>query len=255
MSTDTTRDSSGRSARVGALVSKRPTLHLERRLEPEPKTLVVCPECSARLPRREVEEAWIEVPAGDRWLVGYRLVMKKVGPVIGEIRVFPAEQGRRTAGCWSGDAASVPAGGIPARVIRRVRLTEPIRLFEHFVKKWKESHGEEVSKRVLGRVWSRRSEAPVPKRTGRAGRSDEFYARWAAAYVERLQRGSRRPVRDLATRPPVRIAGFDSSREPEATVRAIIHEARRRKLLTDAPRGRAGGDLTKKARGLIANAR
>ncbi len=232
------------------MVSTKPTLHLVGRFEPEP--LMVCPSCEARLPGRRLDEAWIEVPAGEGWLASYRVVMREAGPVIAEIRVFPAEGDHRTPGAWSRDPVSVPADGIPARVLRRLRLTDPIGLFERFVKQWEADHGEEVTERVFGSFWFRRSGAAVPKRTGRAGRSDEFYARWAAAYVERLKRGSRHPVSDLVTRPPVKIAGFASSRAPEATVRAIIHEARRRKLLTGAPPGRAGGELTEKSTQLLA---
>ncbi len=232
-------------------MTKGPTLHLVGRFEAE--SLMVCPTCSARLPGRVVEEAWIEVPAGEGWLAAYRVVMTETGPVIGELRVLPAENAHRSPGRWSEDPSFVPAGGIPARVLRRLRLTDPIGLFERFVKKWESEHGDEVTRRVFGRLSSPPSRTPVPKRTGRAGRSDAFYARWAAAYVERLRRGSRHPVRDLAARPPVKISGFASSSDaPEATVRAIIHEARRRDLLTAAPRGRAGGELTDKAREAVA---
>ncbi|MGH2660719.1 MAG: hypothetical protein ACRDHS_13935 [Actinomycetota bacterium] len=229
---------------------RKPNLRLVQRFEPEP--LVACPSCHKRLPGHVVDEAWIEVPVGEGWLAAYRVVMKEAAPVIGEIRVFPTGVDRPTAGGWSRNATSVPAGGIPARVLRRLRLTDPIGLFERFVRKWEAEHGAEVTNRVFGRLRPRRSEAPVPKRTGRAGRSDGFYARWAAAYVERLQRGSRHPVSDLVNRPPVTIAGFASSRAPQATVRAIIHEARRRKLLTGAPPGRAGGKLTEKGTRLLA---
>ncbi|MGH2658405.1 MAG: hypothetical protein ACRDHS_01775 [Actinomycetota bacterium] len=228
---------------------KKPMLRLVQRFEPEP--LVQCSSCQGDLPGRWLDEAWIEVPVGEGWLASYRVVMKEAGPVVAEIRVFPAEADHRTAGIWSQDPASVPAEGIPARVLRRLRLTDPIGLFEEFVEQWEAEQGEEVTMRVFGRFGFRRS-AAVPKRTGRAGRSDEFYARWAAAYVERLRRGSRHPVRDLVTRPPVKIAGFASSPAPEATVRAFIHEARRRKLLTSAPSGRAGGELTEKSTRLLA---
>ena len=225
-------------------------LRLVQRFEPEP--VVACPSCQEPLPGRWLDEAWIEVPAGEGWLASYRVVMKEAGPVVAEIRVFPAGADRRTPGSWSRDPVSVPAGGIPARVLRRLRLTDPIGLFERVVSKWEADQGEEVTQRVFGRFGFRRSGGAVPKRTGRAGRSDEFYARWAAAYVGRLKRGSRHPVRDLVTRPPVTIAGFGSSGAPEATVRGIIHEARRRKLLTAAPPGRAGGELTEKSTRLLA---
>lgn len=50
-----------------------------------------------------VASSWLEVTIADGWLAAYRLVPQDGQPVIAEVRVFPAEAGRRTAGTWSGE--------------------------------------------------------------------------------------------------------------------------------------------------------
>jgi transposase-like protein len=79
-------------------------------------------------------------------------------------------------------------------------------------------------------------------RPGRRGRPDAYYAGIAQHYVRRLQAGSRTPVRDIAEK-------FDYS---VSMVNNWVAEARKRKLLTQAPPGRAGGELTAKATELLA---
>jgi hypothetical protein len=76
-------------------------------------------------------------------------------------------------------------------------------------------------------------------RPGRIGRDDLWYAQLAAAYVANI--GSKTPVRDLAQRLHI----------SESQLRNLLYEARRRGLLTSAPRGKAGGSLTDKARELL----
>jgi len=76
-----------------------------------------------------------------------------------------------------------------------------------------------------------------------------YFATWAAAYVGRLQNGDRRPIQTLAHHPPVRFRG--QRRLSVNTVRGIIAEARDRELLSSPPAGKAGGELTGKAIGLL----
>jgi hypothetical protein len=226
----------------------KPELRLSERLEPMPGT-VVCPSCGERLPTVLKKEAWIELRVQKGWAAAYRLVMRRGRPVVAELRVFPSERRRDVAGRWSEDPGSVPAEGVPGSALRRLKVSDAIRLFGRFVRTWEERYGTETTERVFGRHGFRPRALRVAKRPGRAGRPDEFYARWAAAYVERLAAGSGHPVSDLATRPPVRIEGFDLSDviQSRNTVRAIIQEARRRGLLSAGPAGRAGGELTDKA--------
>jgi hypothetical protein len=84
-------------------------------------------------------------------------------------------------------------------------------------------------------------------RPGRAGRPDVLYAVWAARYVDALA-GTKAPIAALVKQyenTPERISA--------ASLRAILNKARGRKrqLLTKAPAGRAGGELTKKAEQLL----
>lgn len=76
------------------------------------------------------------------------------------------------------------------------------------------------------------------RRDGKRGPSlpDAAFAALAAAYVTNLTQGG--SVRDLAS-----AQGWS-----EKTIRNRLTEARRRGMLTSAPAGRAGGDLTEKAR-------
>ena len=64
----------------------------------------------------------------------------------------------------------------------------------------------------------------LAKPTGRSARGDAFYVRVAAAYLDALQRGSRKPVADAA-----QALGFD-----RPYVRDLLHEARRRERLAAA---------------------
>jgi len=81
------------------------------------------------------------------------------------------------------------------------------------------------------------SDAPV--RPGRRGHTDHVYVLLAARYVE-LQ-GSGREIQDLAA----------EVRSSPLTVRNKLAEARRRGLLDNPGRGKAGGGLTEKARRLL----
>lgn len=78
---------------------------------------------------------------------------------------------------------------------------------------------------------------PVPK----PGGGDHTYAWWAARYMRHVDRGSRRPVADLAEE-------FDMT--PTAA-RDLIHRCRAHGMLPKSRPGRAGGPLTAKARRLL----
>ena len=78
-------------------------------------------------------------------------------------------------------------------------------------------------------------------RVGRGGRSDRFYAEWAASYVRFITRGEPNPVIRLAEKECLSVS----------QVRTILGEARKRNLLSEAPRGRAGGYLTSLAESIL----
>ena len=78
-------------------------------------------------------------------------------------------------------------------------------------------------------------------RVGRGGRSDRFYAEWAASYVRFITRGEPNPVIRLSEENCLSVS----------QVRTILGEARKRNLLSEAPRGRAGGYLTSLAESIL----
>lgn len=78
-------------------------------------------------------------------------------------------------------------------------------------------------------------------RPGRRGRADRSYAEVAAIYVEACQSGSRSPVVDVA----------ESLSYSTKRVRNLLTAARRKGLLTAAPAGRHGGQLTEAALTLL----
>ena len=77
-------------------------------------------------------------------------------------------------------------------------------------------------------------------RPGRRGRPDAFYARLAAQYVELLKTSST-PTKNLAK----------TRNYSESSTRDFLNQARKRGLLTHSDKGRAGGELTDKARDLL----
>jgi len=75
---------------------------------------------------------------------------------------------------------------------------------------------------------------------GREGKGDLDYARAAASYAQLLDQP--KPLVLLAKKLKLK----------PSQVRSILYEARRRDLLTDPPvKGRAGGELTPKAREIL----
>lgn len=188
-----------------------------------------------------VSDAWVEVPLGRSWIVAYRIVNDHGTPVVGELRIFPAEEDRPALGQWSGELlganAKVPRRGITTRQLRAVRVLAYLRYMADQVARLRAKAPD------LAKDWgwgeggatpARRSKSPVGSRRGRKGRPDEFYADIAAAYVLTLARDSKRPIQDIATR----------RRLDPGQVRDMIREARKRKLLTAAKAGVRGGVLT-----------
>jgi hypothetical protein len=78
-------------------------------------------------------------------------------------------------------------------------------------------------------------------RPGRRGREDRDYALWAKRYVEANEESSH-PIKKMTADHPGHSAEM---------LRAILNKARKRGLLTESPKGRAGGWLTKKAEALL----
>lgn len=93
----------------------------------------------------------------------------------------------------------------------------------------------------LGDRWARPVERP-----GRAGREDNFYAGWARRYVQARVEAPRRPVAHL-----IEQAAKRGEHVTRGEIAARLTVARQRGLLTEAPSGQPGGELTEQARQLL----
>lgn len=139
------------------------------------------------------------------------------------------------AGTWHPEEqAAQPSGGITARLLRSLPIGEIT------------SQAVALARRPFARVVEKFPDAAphyhqwheaLQQRPGRRGRDDDFYLDFVVAYVELVDKGERAPVAAMASR----------RQFAATTIRNLIHEARRRGLLTPAPRGRSGGALTPKA--------
>ncbi|MGE5763267.1 MAG: hypothetical protein ACM3ZF_05145 [Mycobacterium leprae] len=121
----------------------------------------------------------------------------------------------------------LPEGGITTQLLRQLRTGALIASLR-------------AAANQLDRYVGIRPDLAVSTRVGRRGRDDRYYAGWAAAYVEALTR-SPNPIHELSHRHHL----------SDSALRNLMHACRRRGLLTPSPRGRAGGELTPKARRLL----
>lgn len=129
--------------------------------------------------------------------------------------------------------------GISARLLRQIRVNDilgPAR--DEFTRLASEPDWLEAAPYWWGYI----RERPRP---GRRGHPDQVYASTALAYVRAVSRGSAHPVADVA----------HSMRMSRDRVRDLLHEARRRGLLTTSGRGRAGGSLTPRCARILNDAR
>ena len=168
------------------------------------------------------------------WYVSAVFLQEGDQLVMAELKVFPGprkNEGRRTArrkpGEWSGRneaLETVPDGGVSARLLRCIRLTDLQELVAASLPD--PSDNGPASGLLAGVV-----------RPGSVGRPDRYFAEWAFAYAKKLAEGSRSPIKDLAA---------EHGRSP-GQVRDLIHDARVRGLLSRERQGRAAGSLTPKA--------
>jgi hypothetical protein len=120
-------------------------------------------------------------------------------------------------------ANGMPGPGITTRMLRALRTGDLIAALRAAA--WQ-------NEQIFGGA----PDLSVTTRVGRRGRDDLYYARWAAEYADALTR-SGNPVAELAARHHL----------SASQVRNLMHACRKRKMLTPAPPGRAGGKLTARA--------
>ena len=198
-----------------------------------------------------VDHVWLDVPIDADWLATSRLVVQEGQLVVGELRVIPRERENPVPGRWSAEVvgvrAQVPPGGLSARTVRRVHLSDHLAHGQEVLAWVMEQHGGAGGGggRLLRQFGILPPDEDRPRPVRRAGKSDRFYARLAAAYAELVSSGGRHPIKTLAQR----------RRVESATIRNWIREARVRGLLTRGVRGRATGDLTPGARRILEEGR
>jgi len=139
----------------------------------------------------------------------------------------------------------IPQGGINHRLLRSIRLANAFARASGALSAIdQESGGAVFQGSLLGRHSLRRAALSQPAPVGgHHERTDLQLVRVAAAYLSAIQDGSISPRAEAA-----RLLGRGWT---PARVRDHLHTARNRGLLTDAPHGRAGGQLTPKGQQLL----
>lgn len=207
-----------------------------------------CSACNSEIAPQPVEEAWLEVPLpGGEWVAAYRLMPEEGRHVVGELRVFPNEPGRPRLGRWSAERlgihAPIPRGGLGARLLRNVKVSDDL---SYFVRH--KAAGPGFAARLVKQGFTDLDVGHQGHQPGgRRGHSNLFYARIAARYVALLERGEAKPVHALQRE----LEEEENNPLSQATVRDLIRRARARGLLTTTTRGRPGGQLTQKAVALL----
>lgn len=183
--------------------------------------------------RLEVDQAALTAPEAvdvvdvhalvldDGWRLTARYRLTGDGPVLEHLQLTP--EGRE-------------ADVLGAKILRRLRLGAVADEFAELLK-------DPLVRMYLGERWHQR-----PVRPGRAGTDDLFYAQWAQRYVDALEAAPSRPIEHL-----VEQAAEGGEHLTPAQVRAYLNKARspQRALLTKADPGKAGGELTDRARELL----
>jgi hypothetical protein len=130
-------------------------------------------------------------------------------------------------------------GQLTRRLVRDLPLGEYEQAAQRSFQEWEEYLPEKPARNDRADA-AIRSFLHIP-RPGRAGRPDEFYAVFAAAYVMAC-RESRAPIKALA----------DQWHLNEQTVKNMVSEARnKRGLLSETKQGKGGGELTEKALAIL----
>ena len=188
----------------------------------------------------KVVDDWVPIRINLEWVAAFRLVVQDGQPVVGEVRVFPAENidaARPDDGSWSaaalGRRAKVPAGGMRARLLKNDVKWGPVEDLIRQLAAVAPVILEHVNDENLGELFSKASKQGARQR----GKPDSFYAKIAKEYVRLLGQRIRNPIGKLA----------ESRNTPQPRMRDMVHEARRRELLTRKSQGVAGGQLTQKA--------
>ena len=203
---------------------------------------------TALAPPHYGRSVWYETPVDDEWIASYRLAPQNGRVVVAELRVFPIEVTRArtsdgSAGYWSGEVlgtkASVPRGGLTARLIKNsIRLGAHLAKADEALEWWRQMLLIEGT--GLTGTEKRQAASHTPTR-GRPGRPAIEYARLARTYAQAVASSRRNPTEVVAARHRLTIK----------KARDLVHKARSRGFLTGTDRGIAAGVLTPKAKAIL----
>lgn len=156
------------------------------------------------------------------WLVRYTLEERDGATIIAGINITPnADPFHSTIP----EPGTAPPGGLQARDLRHIPMGVPT-----------------INAKTQDDRPGYPNTMPPARRPGSLGRDDAYYLDVAIRYVQAIEHGSRQPIADVAEQ----MGGFRRGH-----VRDLVAEARKRGLLTSAPKGLAGGKLTAKALRLL----
>ena len=204
----------------------------------------------------------IEGPLNDRgdWRVAATCVAHHDEMVLASVTVFPGGDRLRAlrayrgkgahgdprdnpvchVGQWSNSAFAlegVQPAALTTGLLREIRVSTLLATAHRLLREQADrapSWGEWRAGQTVADRWGH-ALADEPRRPGRRGRSDGYYALWAARYLEEWQRDSKSPLIDAGAR----------YGKTQWQMRDLIKVARRRGLLTGRA-GVTGGEMTAK---------
>lgn len=200
------------------------------------------PEGSGRLVFVTEGELWLYVELRKGWTACYRIQAVNGRPMAAELRVLPTPVNVTKEGQPSGHHEP-PGDGLTAGLLKdEVLLGRHVyELLPAALRSSSTGWSGPLLERFFGSLGFGPDFKPERGRRGPKGEPDEYYARLAAAYVKTCKKGSPSPVANMA-----KARGVSA-----ATLRQALLRARKRGLLTRQTAGKAGGELTPRAKSLL----
>lgn len=186
---------------------------------------------------------WFCVRLRGGWTACYRLMPSDGRPTVAELRVLPTPPGEVVH--VDGDNVvghhETPEGGLTAGLLKD-EVVVGRHVYERLPNELRRAKAhEDLYEVFFGSLAFDPESKPPRARRGPKADPPEDYARWAATYVKFCEAGERAPV----------VATAEAHNTEPETMRSRLERARRRGLLTRQTAGRAGGELTDRARELL----
>jgi hypothetical protein len=187
----------------------------------------------------------LEIEFAEGWMAVEWYERQQGRAVVARLLICPAPprrqvRNKRTPGEPPTDAV-VPTGGVTARLLRQVKVGKYAALAVDDLRAWiEEKFGADALRRLDAHTVRPSRRQPPKPRTERNG--DVYYAELARDYSLLCERGISQPTKELGT-----MRGL-----PLVRIRSHLHLARANGFLTATSRGRAGGELTTRAREVLA---